>query len=408
MSTSPRELRVGLVGYAFMGAAHSQAWRTVNRVYDLPARARMTLICGRDAGKVADAADRLGWEGHTTDWRDLVTRDDIDVVDVCTPGDSHAEIALAALAAGKHVLCEKPLANTVEEARAMAAAAATARTAGVRSMCGFNYRRVPAVTMMRDLVAAGRLGVIRHVRATYLQDWIVDPQFPLVWRLLKDRAGSGALGDIGAHIIDLTQFVTGQRITGVSAVTETFVKERPLTVDAQGLTASVDGSAGVDGSGPATGTVTVDDAAVFVARLDGGALATYEASRFATGRKNALRVEINGSLGTVVFDLERLNELEFYDATLPPAEQGFSRILVTEGDHPYMSAWWPPGHIIGYEHSFTHQMRDFVEAVATGTDPAPSFADALQVQLVLDAVTRSAELGSSWTEVEPGLVTVAA
>ncbi|OZV84398.1 dehydrogenase [Micromonospora echinospora] len=408
MSTSPRELRVGLVGYAFMGAAHSQAWRTVNRVYDLPARARMTLICGRDAGKVADAADRLGWEGHTTDWRDLVTRDDIDVVDVCTPGDSHAEIALAALAAGKHVLCEKPLANTVEEARAMAAAAATARTAGVRSMCGFNYRRVPAVTMMRDLVAAGRLGVIRHVRATYLQDWIVDPQFPLVWRLLKDRAGSGALGDIGAHIIDLTQFVTGQRITGVSAVTETFVKERPLPADAQGLTGSVDGSAGVDGSGPATGTVTVDDAAVFVARLDGGALATYEASRFATGRKNALRVEINGSLGTVVFDLERLNELEFYDAALPPAEQGFSRILVTEGDHPYMSAWWPPGHIIGYEHSFTHQMRDFVEAVATGTDPAPSFADALQVQLVLDAVTRSAELGSSWTEVEPALVTVAA
>ncbi|MFI6820521.1 Gfo/Idh/MocA family protein [Micromonospora sp. NPDC050187] len=408
MSTSPRELRVGLVGYAFMGAAHSQAWRTVNRVYDLPARARMALICGRDAGKVADAADRLGWEGHTTDWRDLVARDDIDVVDVCTPGDSHAEIALAALAAGKHVLCEKPLANTVEEARAMAAAAATARTAGVRSMCGFNYRRVPAVTMMRDLVAAGRLGVIRHVRATYLQDWIVDPQFPLVWRLRKDRAGSGALGDIGAHIIDLTQFVTGQRITGVSAVTETFVKERPLPVDARGLTGTVDGSVGADGAAGGTGTVTVDDAAVFVARLDGGALATYEASRFATGRKNALRVEINGSLGTVVFDLERLNELEFYDAALPPAEQGFSRILVTEGDHPYMSAWWPPGHIIGYEHSFTHQMRDFLEAVATGTDPAPSFADALQVQLVLDAVTRSAELGSSWTEVEPALVTVAA
>jgi predicted dehydrogenase len=409
LSTSPRELRVGLVGYAFMGAAHSQAWRTVNRVYDLPAQARMTLICGRDAGKVADAADRLGWEAYTTDWRELVARDDIDVVDVCTPGDSHAEIALAALAAGKHVLCEKPLANTVEEARAMAAAAATARASGVRSMCGFNYRRVPAVTMMRDLVAAGRLGVIRHVRATYLQDWIVDPQFPLVWRLRKDRAGSGALGDIGAHIIDLTQFVTGQRITGVSAVTETFVKERPLPADSQGLAGTVDGSAApVDGSAPVTGTVTVDDAAVFVARLDGGALATYEASRFATGRKNALRVEINGSLGTVAFDLERLNELEFYDAALPAAEQGFSRVLVTEGDHPYMSAWWPPGHLIGYEHSFTHQMRDFVEAIATGTDPAPSFADGLQVQLVLDAVTRSAELGSSWTEVEPALATVAA
>ncbi|WP_425271162.1 Gfo/Idh/MocA family protein [Micromonospora arborensis] len=390
-----------MVGYAFMGAAHSQAWRTVNRVYDLPARARMALICGRDTAKVADAADRLGWEAYTTDWRDLINRDDIDVVDICTPGDSHAEIALAALAAGKHVLCEKPLANTVAEARAMTAAADVARAAGVRSMCAFNYRRVPAVTMMRQLVADGRLGVIRHVRAVYLQDWIVDPQFPLVWRLQKDRAGSGALGDIGAHIIDLTQFVTGQRISGVSAVTETFVKERPLPAESSGLAASVDGHAAP------TGPVTVDDAAVFVARLDGGALATYEASRFATGRKNALRVEINGSLGTVVFDLERLNELEFYDATRPAVEQGFNRILVTEGEHPYMSAWWPPGHIIGYEHSFTHEMRDFIEAVANGVDPTPSFADALQVQLVLDAVTRSAELGSSWTEVAPALTAAA-
>ncbi|MET8091220.1 Gfo/Idh/MocA family oxidoreductase [Micromonospora sp. NPDC005220] len=401
MSTTDKELRVGMVGYAFMGAAHSQAWRTVNRVFDLPARARMALICGRDTAKVADAADTLGWDAYTTDWRDLINRDDIDVVDICTPGDSHAEIALAALAAGKHVLCEKPLANTVEEARAMTAAADVARAAGVRSMCGFNYRRVPAVTMMRQLVADGRLGVIRHVRATYLQDWIVDPQFPLVWRLQKDRAGSGALGDIGAHIIDLTQYVTGQRISGVSAVTETFVKERPLPAESSGLAATVDG-----GSAP-TGPVTVDDAAVFVARLDGGALATYEASRFATGRKNGLRVEINGSLGSVVFDLERLNELEFYDATRPAAEQGFSRILVTEGEHPYMSAWWPPGHIIGYEHSFTHEMRDFIEAVATGVDPTPSFADALQVQLVLDAVARSAELGSSWAEVAPTLTAAA-
>ncbi|MBO4207863.1 Gfo/Idh/MocA family protein [Micromonospora echinofusca] len=404
MSTVDSELRIGMVGYAFMGAAHSQAWRTVNRVYDLPVRARMARICGRDTPKVAEAADRLGWDSYTTDWRELVNADDIDVVDICTPGDSHAEIAIAALAAGKHVLCEKPLANSVGEAREMVAAAARAQATGIRSMCGFNYRRVPAVTMMRDLVAAGRLGTIRHVRAVYLQDWIVDPQFPLVWRLQKDRAGSGALGDIGAHIIDLTQFVSGQRITGVSAVTETFVKERPLPAGSAGLAATVDGT----GDGPhATGQVTVDDAAVFLARLDGGALATYEASRFATGRKNALRVEINGSLGSLVFDLERLNELEFYDATRPGPEQGFSRILVTEGDHPYMSAWWPPGHIIGYEHSFTHEMRDFLAAVATGADPTPSFADALQVQLVLDAVERSAEHGSSWTGVEPALAPVA-
>ncbi|MEV5822365.1 Gfo/Idh/MocA family oxidoreductase [Micromonospora haikouensis] len=408
MSTHHSQLRVGMVGYAFMGAAHSQAWRTVNRVYDLPAQVRMALVCGRDTGKVAEAADRLGWEAHTTDWRRLVESDEIDVVDICTPGDSHAEIALAALAAGKHVLCEKPLANTVAEAREMAAAAVAAQAAGVRSMCGFTYRRVPAVTLMRQMVAEGRLGTIRHVRAAYLQDWIVDPQFPLVWRLQKDKAGSGALGDIGAHIIDMTQYVTGQRITGVSAITETFVKQRPLPAEYSGLAAQAAGDGAADGQGPDMGPVTVDDAAVFVARLDDGALATYEASRFATGRKNALRVEINGSLGTLVFDLERLNELEFYDATRPAAEQGFTRILVTEAEHPYMSAWWPPGHIIGYEHSFTHQARDLVEAIATGVDPAPSFVDGLQVQLVLDAVTRSAERGSTWTDVEPALEAVAA
>jgi predicted dehydrogenase len=392
MSTSDNggELRVGMVGYAFMGAAHSQAWRTVNRAFDLPLRARMAAVCGRDEDKVRSAAARLGWERTYTDWRELVAADDIDVVDICTPGDSHCEITLAALAAGKHVMCEKPLANTVEEARAMVAAAETARASGVRSMCGFNYRRVPAVTYLRQLIAAGRLGTVRHVRAVYLQDWIVDPQFPLVWRLQKDKAGSGALGDIGAHIVDLTQYVTGQAITGVSALTETFVRERPLPSSASGLSAE---------SSSETGTVTVDDAALFLARLSGGAVATYEATRFATGRKNGLRVEINGSLGSAVFDLERLNELELYDAAAPVGVQGFTRILVTEADHPYMAAWWPPGHIIGYEHSFTHEMRDFIEAVAVGKDPEPSFVDALQVQQVLDAVERSANAGAGWTEV---------
>jgi predicted dehydrogenase len=368
----------------------------VNRAFDLPVRARMTAMAGRDDAKVRAAAAQLGWERTYTDWRELVAADDIDVVDICTPGDSHCEIAVAALAAGKHVLCEKPLANTVEEARAMVAAAETARAAGIRSMAGFNYRRVPAVAFLRQLIAGGRLGTVRHVRAVYLQDWITDPQFPLVWRLQKEKSGSGALGDIGSHIVDLTQFVTGQSVTGVSAITETFIKERPLPGEASGLAASA--STG-NGSGPGTGTVTVDDAAVFVARLDGGGLATYEATRFATGRKNGLRVEINGSLGSLVFDLERLNELEFYDTADPGPEQGFRRILVTESEHPYVSAWWPPGHIIGYEHSFTHQARDFVEAVATGTDPRPSFAEAMRVQLVLDAVGRSADNGSGWTPV---------
>ncbi|WP_345627364.1 Gfo/Idh/MocA family protein [Rugosimonospora acidiphila] len=402
-----------MVGYAFMGAAHSQAWRTVNRVFDLPSQVSMVAVAGRDPAKVNAAAQRLGWEQAVTDWRELVARDDIDLIDICTPGDSHATIALAALAAGKHVLCEKPLANSVAEARDMASAAATARESGVRAMCGFNYRRVPAVALLRRLVEDGRLGEIRHVRAAYLQDWITDPQFPLVWRLRRELAGSGALGDIGAHIVDLTQYVTGQRITGVSALTETFIKRRPLPAESSGLSAS----AGPAPSGPpateasaspaaeeagiaaGTGPVTVDDAALFLARLEGGAVATYEATRFATGRKNGLRVEINGSLGSAAFDLERLNELEFYDATAPSARQGFTRILVTEPEHPYLSAWWPPGHLIGYEHSFTHQMRDLIEAVAGGTDPRPSFDDALQVQLVLDAVERSAANGSGWTAV---------
>jgi predicted dehydrogenase len=374
-------LRVGMIGYAFMGKAHSQAWRTVNRVFDLPLRAEMAVIAGRDETAVAAAADQFGWEASTTDWRDIVARDDIDVVDICTPGDTHAEIAIAALAAGKHVLCEKPLANSVSEAEAMVQAAADAARHGVRAMCGFNYRRLPAVTLLRDLIAAGRLGDIRHVRAAYLQDWIVDPEFPLVWRLQRDIAGTGAIGDIGAHIVDLTQFVTGQTLTGLSALTETFIRERPLM------------------SGVGTGTVTVDDAALFFGRLSGGAIASYEATRFATGRRNALRVEINGSLGSAAFDLERLNELEFHDATLPVTEQGFRRILVTEVEHPYMSGWWPPGHIIGYEHSFTHEVRDFIEAIAAGADPTPSFADALQVQRVLDAVSTSAATNSSWTAI---------
>ncbi len=392
------QLRVGMVGYAFMGAAHSQAWRTVNHAFDLPLSAQMSVVCGRDENKVAAAAAKLGWAGHATDWRAVVERDDIDLIDICTPGDTHREIALAALAAGKHVLCEKPLANSVAEAREMAAAAAQAQTRGVRAMCAFNYRRVPAVALMRKLVADGRIGTIRHVRAVYLQDWIVDPEFPLVWRLRRDVAGSGALGDIGAHIVDLTQYVTGQSITGVSALTETFVKERPLPTAAAGLSAQGNGSSG-------RGRGTVDDAALFLARRDGGAVATYEATRFATGRKNGLRVELNGSLGSVAFDFERMNELEFYDNTLPTAEQGFSRILVTEPDHPYMAAWWPAGHPIGYEHTFTHEMRDLIEAIATGQDPTPSFADALRVQLVLDAVERSAA-ASAWVDVEAVLAAV--
>jgi predicted dehydrogenase len=386
---APSELRVGMVGYAFMGAAHSQAWRNAHRFFDLPRVPRLTALGGRDRAKVEAAAARLGWEGTETSWRALLDRDDIDLVDICTPGDTHAEIAIAALEAGKHVLCEKPLANTVEEAEAMTRAAEAAAARGVRSMVGFTYRRVPAIALARQLVQQGRIGEIRHVRAQYLQDWITDPEFPLVWRLQKEHAGSGALGDIGAHIIDLTQHITGQELTSVTALVETFVKERPLPTESSGLAAA---------GGTDKGPVTVDDAALWLGRLSGGAVATYEATRFATGRKNAIRIEVNGSEGSLAFDFESMNELSFYDARDDAATAGFRRILVTEPEHPYVGAWWPPGHLLGYEHGFTHQVVDLITAIAKDENPSPTFADGLQVQRVLAAVEDSASSGA-WKEV---------
>jgi predicted dehydrogenase len=383
-------LSVGMVGYAFMGAAHSQAWRNAPRFFDLPLRLRMAAVAGRDQAKLAEAADRLGWESTETSWKALVARDDIDLVDVCTPGDTHAEIAIAALEAGKHVLCEKPLANTVEEAEAMVAAAEKASAAGVRSMVGFTYRRVPAIGLARRLVAEGRLGRIHHVRAQYLQDWIVDPEAPMSWRLDKAKAGSGALGDIGAHIVDLTQFITGDTIATVTGRLETFVEERPLPAGAHtGLAGTADSGSG------ARGRVTVDDAAAFLAHFRGGALGVFEATRFANGRKNAIRIEVNGSRGSIAFDFEDMNVLHFYDGDDPAETAGFRRILATEPEHPYVAAWWPPGHLLGYEHGFTHQVVDLVTSLAAGTDPSPSFADGLQVQRVLAAVEASS-LSSSW------------
>ncbi|NEC15918.1 Gfo/Idh/MocA family oxidoreductase [Streptomyces sp. SID8014] len=387
---TPR-LGVGMVGYAFMGAAHSQGWRTAGRVFDLPLQPQLAAVCGRDPEAVRTAAAKLGWDAAETDWRALIARDDVQLVDICTPGDSHAEIAVAALEAGKHVLCEKPLANTVEEAEAMVAAAERAAARGQVAMVGFNYRRVPAAAYARSLVAEGRLGRLRHVRVRYLQDWLVDPAFPLTWRLRKESAGSGALGDLGAHAVDLAQYLTGEAVAGVSALTETFVKERPL------LAGSSAGLRGADAT--KTGPVTVDDAAVFTARFASGALGTFEATRFATGRKNSLQVELNGELGSLAFDLERLNELSFHDQTEPAATSGFRRILVTEPDHPYLEGWWPPGHGLGYDHTFVHQARDLVHAVAAGTSPAPSFADGLRVQRVLAAVEESAAKNAVYTPV---------
>jgi predicted dehydrogenase len=384
-------LRVAMIGYGFMGAAHSVGWRQAPRMFGLPDDVEMAIVVGRHAEAVAGAAAQWGWQESATDWREVIARDDIDIVDIVTPGDSHAEIAIAALEAGKHVLCEKPLANTVDEAEAMADAASRAAARGIRSMVGFTYRRVPAVTFLRDLVAQGAVGKIAQVRAAYRQDWLVDPEMPLAWRLQKEHAGSGALGDIGAHIIDMTQFVTGLDVTAVSGVLDTIVKQRPLQGSGSGLSGT---------AAEGVGDVTVDDIALFTGRLSSGALVSFEASRFATGRKNDLSIEVSGDKGALRFDLEDLNTLWFYDRTAPEATQGFTRILVTEAQHPYVAAWWPAGHMLGYEHGFSHQVVDLVTAIAEGTDPHPSFAEGLSVQRVLAAVEESSANGSGWVRVD--------
>jgi predicted dehydrogenase len=382
-----------------MGRVHSQAWLTAPRFFDLPLHPQTSVLVGTDAARTAAVAERFGWAEASTDWRAIVERDDIDLVDICTPGDTHAEIAIAALAAGKHVLCEKPLANSVEEAERMTAAAVQAAANGVIAMCGFTYRRTPALVLARQLVAEGRLGRIRHVRAQYLQDWLSDENAPLTWRMDRSKAGSGALGDIAAHIIDTTQWLTDGSILDVSAVLRTFVTERPegSATDGLGSRAAADAP---------RGPVTVDDAAAFTATFDGGAadgaLGVFEATRMALGRRNANRVELNGDRGSIAFDFERMNELEFYDAADPEGLQGFRRVQVTEASHPYLEAWWPAGHGIGYEHLFTHQVVELVRAIAGEQPVSPSFADGLQVQRVLAAVEASANDNSARTAVPRG------
>lgn len=370
----PGPLRVAMIGYAFMGKAHSHAWRTVGAFFDVPAIEQRVLV-GRHAGQVTAAAARYGWAEAATDWREVVARDDIDIVDICAPGWLHADIAVAALRAGKHVLVEKPLANTVEEAERMAAAAREARAQGVVSMVGFTYRRVPALAYAQRLIAEGRLGAIREVRASYLQDWLADAQTPMTWRLRREAAGSGALGDIASHAIDQVQFLTGDAVVEVSGRLHTFVERRP----------------GPDGPED----VTVDDAAWATLSLGSGAIASVEVSRVATGRKNSLRIEVYGTGGALAFDLERPSELDFHDGSVPAEEAGFRRIVVTEPGHPYMDAWWPPGHVIGWEHAFTHEVRDFLAAIRDGGDPSPSFEEGLQVQRVLAAVEESAAARSA-------------
>ncbi|MHB8296570.1 MAG: Gfo/Idh/MocA family protein [Acidimicrobiales bacterium] len=381
--------RVALIGHAFMGRAHTEAWERVARAFPEVTAPVLALLVGRDPARSAAAADRLGFGEWSTDWRASVARDDIDIVDICLPGSYHASVAVAALGAGKHTLCEKPLANTAEEARDMAGAASAAARAGAVAMVGFNYRRLPAIALARSWVAGGRIGRLFHIRAAYLQDWLVSPQAPLTWRLRRERAGSGTLGDLGSHIVDLAQFLSSQRVDSVVAACDTFVRWRPMDVLPDGP-ASAPGQAAPAGDGAALGEVTVDDAAAFLARMSGGAMASFEATRYATGMKNALRMELYGSEGSLSFDLQRPNELVVSAAG---TGGGLTTVLVTEASHPYLTGWWPPGHVLGWEHSFVHQARDFLAAIATGSQVEPSFSDGLAVQEVLAAVGRSAASG---------------
>lgn len=371
---------IGMIGYAFMGRAHSHAWRTVDAVFDAALRPELVAVCGRDQEKVRAMARRYGWGTSETEWERVIERDDVQLIDICTPSAHHAVIATAALEAGKHVLCEKPLAGSLSDAEAMTEAAENAGRNGARAMVAFNYRRLPAIALAREL-ASTRLGEIRHIRATYLQEWPLDPDFPLLWRFVAEEAGAGALGDMASHIVDLAHHLTGQRITAVSALTKTFIDERPLLEDPS-----------------RRAPVSVDDAAAFLAQFTGGATGTFEVSRLAPGQKNSLRLEINGSLGSLRFDLERLNELEVSEVGDPRGEHAFRRILVTEPEHPYIGSWWPPGHILGWEHTFVHQAGDLLRAIAEREQPRPSFHDGLEVQAVLAAVLRSAS-GGQWADV---------
>lgn len=373
-----QRLNIGLIGYQFMGKAHSNAYRQVNRFFDLPFQVGMKTLCGRDEGRVRAAAELYGWEGYATDWRQVVEDPEIHVIDIATPGNSHCEIACAAAAAGKVVFCEKPIGNTLDEAQRMLEAV---QSAGVAHAVFHNYRKAPAVALAKRLIDEGRLGDIHHFRAVYLQDWIADPAFPLVWRLQKEVAGSGSHGDLAAHLIDMARFLVGE-FSEVCGRLHTFVKRRPLVGaidDKMGATASSE-----------MGEVTVDDASLFLATFRNGALGTFEATRFAMGRKNHNRFEINGSKGSVVFNMERMNELEFYDNAAPAGAKGFALIQATEGDHPYAGRYWPVGHIIGYEHTFINLVADAVSAIAKGEMPSPNFVDGFENQRVLDAVEVSA------------------
>jgi predicted dehydrogenase len=375
-------LRVGMIGYKFMGKAHSNAWRQANRFFpDLPAQVELATICGRNAEAVENARKNFGWQRAETDWRKVVEDPEIDVIDINTPNDTHAEIAIAAAEAGKAILCEKPLARGVEEASTMVAAVKKAR---VVNMVCHNYRRIPAVALAKRMIENGELGDrIYHFRARYAQEWLANSSFRLVWGLQKKIAGSGTHGDIDAHIIDLGRYLVGE-LKEVCGLMETFTKTRPLWEEG-----TAPPQAQKNGK---TGRVTVDDAVSWIGRFKNGAIANLEATRFACGRKNNITFEINGEKGSLFFDFEDMNRLKFFSTDDAAHRRGFSDIIVTDRmEHDYVGNWWPPGHIIGYEHTFVHTIADFVRAVASGKSVHPTFEDGLKNERVLEAVERSAK-----------------
>ncbi len=382
-----KDLRIAIIGSNFMGKAHSNAWSQAARFFDLPLRPVLQVACARHEASLRAFADNWGWRHTETDWRKVIDRDDVDVVDVALPQHLHHEVAIAAAKAGKHIFCEKPMAMNTEEARAMVAAAEEAK---VVHYVNHNYRRTPAVRLARQLIDEGRIGRLFHWRGAYQQDWIVDPEFPLTWHLRKETAGSGPHGDLNSHSVDLAHYLVGD-IRTVSCLTANFIKERPLPGEGAATF-----SAGTGGAA-ARGEVTVEDASLMMVEFASGAIGSFEATRFATGRKNRNTFEIYGSEGALAFDLERMNELQFHSRRDPEHAQGFRTILATESCHPYIKHWWPPGHIIGYEHEFTHAAADFINAVAGGTPVEPDFRDGLKCIRVLEAGLQSAASGRKVT-----------
>ena len=385
-----KKVNVAMIGAQFMGKTHSNAWRKVGFFFDLPAEPVLKVLCGKTPDDMANA-EKWGWEETSKDYKEVVNRPDVDIVDICTPNFLHPPIAIEAAKAGKAIICEKPLANTLKDAQAMLAAV---KKAGVKHMCGFSYRYAPAVQTIKKMVAGGELGEIFHFRAAYQQDWIVDPDFPMVWRLKKKHTGSGALGDIGAHIVDLCQFLVGD-VAEVCGTMQTFIKKRPITESDTGISGKKK-----EKRGRKMGTVDVDDAAVFVGRIRGAnTLATFEATRFAPGRRNYNSIEIYGSKGAVMWNQEDMNVFHYFNRSDPDTAQGFRRVHATDAGHPYTDAWWPTGHIIGYEHLFVHECYEFLSNLEKKRQPYSTFGDAVKCQKVLDAVEK-ASASKRWQPVK--------